>query len=134
MIEKFVVYEERFPERFTGFQDPPVPACCSTEISTKYKMVKINVESFSEEELMKRWSELVRKESWDEECEICKMPVMLHEGPCTRIQGEANAFEFGKLWEACSLFKEKMKPLRKWQPDEVWQADEEEKIKIKSDI
>ena len=76
---------------------------------------------------MKRWSELVRKESWDEECEICKMPVMLHKGPCTRIQGEANAFEFGKLWEAWSLFKEKMKPIRKWQ------ADEEAKIKIQSD-
>ena len=78
VIEKFVVYEERFPERFTGFQDSPVPAHCSIEISTKYKMVKINVESFSEEELMKKWSELGRKESWDEKCEMCKMPEILH--------------------------------------------------------
>ena len=61
VIEKFVVYEERFPERFPGFQDPPVPARCSRETSTKYKMVKINVESFSKEELMRKWSELMRK-------------------------------------------------------------------------
>ena len=63
---------------------------------------------------MKRWSELVRKESWDKECEICKMPGMLHKGPCKWIQGEANAFEFGKLWEAWSLFREKIKLIRKW--------------------
>ena len=76
--------KDKISEIFTGFQDPPVPARCSTEISTKYKMVKINVESFSEEELMKKLSELMRKESWDEECETCKMLVMLHKGPCTR--------------------------------------------------
>ena len=33
------------------------------------------------------------------------MPVMLHKGPCTRKE-ELNAFEFGKLWEAWSLFRE----------------------------
>ena len=76
---------------------------------------------------MKRWSELVRKESWDEECEACKMPVMLHKGPCTR-KAEVNAVEFGELWKAWRLFKEKMKLIRKWQ------ADEEEKTKMKSDI
>ena len=101
--------KKRFPEGFTGFQDPPFHARCSTKISTKCKMVKINVESFSEEELRKRWNELVRKESWDEECEICKIPVMLHKGPCTRIQGEADAFDKGNLWEAWSLFKKKDK-------------------------
>ena len=51
---------------------------------------------------------------------------MLHKGPCTRVQ--QNAFEFGKLWEAWSLFREKMKPIRKWQ------ADEEEKTRMQSDI
>ena len=87
----------------------------------------MNIESFSEEEVMKRWSELVRKKSWEGECEICKMPLMLHKGPCTRIQGEANSFEFGiigHVWtyysiqEALSLFKEKMKLINKWQEDE----------------
>ena len=47
---------------------------------------------------MKRWSKLVRKESLDEECEMCKMPVLLHKGPCIRVQ--ENSFEFKKLWEA----------------------------------
>ena len=92
---------------------PRFPPAAVQKISTKYKMVKINLESVSEEELMKKWSELVRKENWDEECEICKMLVMLHKGSCTRVQGEANAMDKGKLWEAWSLFKEKMKLIRK---------------------
>ena len=41
-------------------------------------MVKINVESFSEEELRKRLNELGRKGDWDKECESCKNPVLLH--------------------------------------------------------
>lgn len=52
---------------------------------------------------------------------------MLHKGHYTRKE-EVNAFEFGKLWEAWSLFREKMKPIRKWQ------ADEEEKTKMQCDI
>ena len=44
---------------------------------------------------MKRWSELVRKESWDEEYEMCKMLIMLHKGSCTRVR--ENAFEVGKF-------------------------------------
>ena len=52
--------KEDFQKIFTGFQDPPVPAHRSTKISTK--MVKINVESFSDDELVKRWSVLARKE------------------------------------------------------------------------
>ena len=87
---------EDFQKIFTRLQDPPVPTRCSTEISTKYKMVKINVESFSEEELMKRWSELVRKESWDEECEAYKILVMLYKESCTR-KAEVNAVEFEDL-------------------------------------
>ena len=90
-------------------------------------MVKINVESFSEEELRKRWNELVRKESWDEECEKCKMLVMLHKGPCTR-SAEVSEAELPDLWKAWSMYKDKMKPIRKWQ------ADEEEKKKMQSDI
>ena len=81
-----MIYKERFPEIFTVFQNPPVPAHCSTEIEKSMRMVKISVESFSEEELMKKWSELVGKESWDEECDMCKITIMLHKGPCTRVQ------------------------------------------------
>ena len=92
--------KEDFQKIFRGFQDPPVPPRRSTKISKKM-VAKINVESFSDDELVKRWSALARKEDWNEECEMCKMPVMLHKGPCTRKE-ELNAFEFGKLWEAWS--------------------------------
>ena len=87
-------------------------------------MVKINIESFSDDELVKRWSALARKEDWDEECE---MPVRLHKGLCTRKE-ELNAFEIGELWKTWRLFREKMKPIRKWQ------SDQEEKDKMQSDI
>ena len=36
----------------------------------------------SEEELEKKWSELRNKEDWDDECEMCERPIMLHIGPC----------------------------------------------------
>ncbi len=36
----------------------------------------------SKEELEKRWSELRNKEDWDDECEMCERPIMLHIGPC----------------------------------------------------
>ena len=115
--------KEDLQKIFTGFQDPPVPARRSTNISTK--MIKINAESFSDDELVKRWSAFARKEDWDEECEMCKMPIMLYKGPCTRKE-EFNAFEFGELWKAWSLFREIMKPIRKWQSDQ----GEKEKSKV----
>ena len=39
-------------------------------------------ENRSEEELKKKWSELRNKEDWDDECENCERPIMLHIGPC----------------------------------------------------
>ena len=47
-------------------------------------MVEIIVENFSEEELIKRWNELGNKEDWDKECEMCKMPEILHTEAYTR--------------------------------------------------
>ena len=46
---------------------PRFPPAAVQKISTKYNIVKIIIENFSEEELRKRWNELVRKESWDNE-------------------------------------------------------------------
>ena len=86
-------------------------------------MVKINEESFSEDELARRWNELARKEDWLEECDMCKLPSMLHRGPCTRKE-ELKEEEFKELWETWSLFKEKMKPIR------MWQVEQEEKAKM----
>ena len=74
------------------------------------KMVKISIESFSDDELAKRWSALENKDNWDEACEMCKMPGILHKGPCTRKE-EVNAFEYGKLWEAWDLYRKRMKPI-----------------------
>ena len=78
-------------------------------------MVKIIVENFSEEELRKKWNELTRKESWDNECETCRMPEMLHKGACTR-KTEVNEAEFIDLWKAWSTFKKKMELTNKEMP------------------
>ena len=40
------------------------------------KMVKIMVESFSEDDLRKLFNDLSKKEYWDAECEMCSMPHM----------------------------------------------------------
>ena len=90
-------------------------------------MVKIIVESFSDDDLEKRWSALENKDNWDEACEMCKMPGILHKGPCTRKE-EVNAFEYGKLWEAWELFRKRMTPIRKLQ------VEQEEKTKMQNDF
>ena len=77
--KKFVLYEGEFSEAIYRFPGSPSPH--PLHIS---KIVKINVESFSDDELVKRWNALTRKEDWDEVCKMCKMPVILHKGPCTR--------------------------------------------------
>ena len=41
------------------------------------KMVKIVVESFSEDALRKMFDDLSKKEYWDEECSLCSMPTLL---------------------------------------------------------
>ena len=64
-------------------------------------MVKITVESFSEDDLTKKYMDLARKETYDQRCDFCKMPVMLHKMACTR-RDEINAFEYdqiNKQWE-----------------------------------
>ena len=65
------------------------------------------------------------KDNWDEACEMCKMPGMLHKGACTRKE-DVNAFEYGKLWEAWELYKKRMMPIRKLQ------AEQDEKTKIQN--
>ena len=83
----------------------------STSTSTSAKMVKINVESFSEEELRKRFNALGRKGDWDKECESCKNPQLLHKANGTR-KVEVGEAEFSELWKVWSTFKAKMEPIR----------------------
>ena len=53
-------------------------------------MVQISVKNFSEEALIKLYCELGQcGKEYDEYCEDCEMPTMLHNGneTCTRIPG-----------------------------------------------
>ena len=80
-------------------------------------MVKIILENISEEELRKRWNELTRKENWDRECEMCKMPEILHKGACTRTT-EAGTIDYEELFKSWDIFRSKMELIRKEQEDE----------------
>ena len=89
-------------------------------------MVKISVKNFSEEALkkldfIKNFSEEALKklycdfedlENWDEPCEECEMPTLLHSGneTCTRMSEQ-------ELLEGWSLFKKKMRPIKTWYRD-----------------
>ena len=81
-------------------------------------MVKIVVESFSEDALRKLFDDLSKKEYWDEECSLCSMPTMLHKGSCTRIS-EVTEAEYSDLWKAWGVYKKKMEPIRRWYKDEM---------------
>ena len=61
-------------------QDSRIPSPCPMHTM----MVKISVETFSEEELRKKFNELTRKGDWNKECEECKNPQLLHKTICTR--------------------------------------------------
>ena len=75
-------------------------------------MVKIVVENFSEDALKKLYCDLDQKVDWNDDCELCSMPTLLHsgKGTCTRML-------VSELNEAWSLFRKKMKPKRDWYTD-----------------
>ena len=76
-------------------------------------MVKIVVQNFSEDALRKLYCDLDNREfRWDDDCELCSMPTLLHsgKGTCTRMS-------VSELNEAWSLFRKKMKPIRNWYTD-----------------
>ena len=89
-------------------------------------MVKIVVESFGEDALRKLFLDLSHKDDWDEECDVCRMPTLLHrdsdgkqsldscpgrkEETTPAAQNKADA----ELMNSWSLFRKKMTPIRKW--------------------
>ena len=75
-------------------------------------MARINIDNFSDDDLAKRYSELANRETWDEVCKTCRMPAILHKGPCTRMN-EAYSFEFEKVLDERDKFRERMKPVMK---------------------
>ena len=89
-------------------------------------MVKISVKNFSEEALkkldfIKNFSEEALKklycdfedlENWDEPCEECEMPTLLHSGneTCTKM----SEWERSQRSEGWRLFRRKMRPIIRW--------------------
>ena len=89
-------------------------------------MVKIVVESFGEDALRKLFLDLSHKDDWDEECDVCRMPTLLHldsdgkqsldscpgrkEESTPAAQNKADA-ELLNSWRS---FRKKMIPVRKW--------------------
>ena len=84
------------------------------------------VETFDEVALRKLYCDqqrlYIRKDyqkefRWDKECELCKMPTLLHcdtsgkrlLGSCTRLSGPELWRSGSKLWNSWSLFKRKMR-------------------------
>ena len=98
------------------------------------------MEQFGEEALRKLYLGLLHKDEWDEECNECRMPTLLHidsdgkqsldacpgrkDEATVAAQNKADA-EILKSWRA---FKLKMGPVKKWHNQEM------EKAKQTSDI
>ena len=72
-------------------------------------MVKIEIENFSEDALKKLYCNLDQNEDYLDECELCEMPKLLHNGEetCARM----SALEVNK---ARYIFMKRMRPIIKW--------------------
>ena len=90
------------------------------------------VETFSEETLRELYKSLRDKEDWDNDCELCKLPTMLHtnvqgnriHGPCTRNQ-ELTQDDVTKEWTA---YNKRLKTIRSWYKEEMRTQNLEEKV------
>merc|ERR1712082_577590 len=74
------------------------------------KMVKIEMKDFSDEELEKRFKALANKKNWEEECQWCELPGLLHKHPCTRSD-TVNAFDYEKIKKLWKVYRDRMKPI-----------------------
>ena len=66
----------------------------------------MQVDNFSDDDLAKRYLELGDKMAWYETCKNCRLPTLLHSGPCT-IQVEAVNWE--KVVDEQDKFVSRMK-------------------------
>ena len=73
------------------------------------------------------------KKYWDEECEMCERPVMLHTGLCER-KTEVGDDEYGEIWREWRWFKEKIDIISLKESIRKRQEDQEEKKETQSDI
>ena len=85
-------------------------------------MTTMNIEIFDQDTLRKIYMNLPSQQDWDEECQVCKLPQMLHvdtngkkkDGSC-KFNKETEAVQ-RKKW---ALFKEKMNAIQKWHIDRL---------------
>ena len=103
-------------------------------------MVSIVVESFGDDTLRKLFLDLSDKDDWDEECEICRMPTLLHRdkegrqllqscaGRRTELAEAAQDKVDAELMNSWSKFRKKMTPIRKSYREDM------DKKKANSDI
>ena len=84
------------------FRIPPIAYPLHLE-----KMAKLSMDSVTENELMKRYEELVNKDTWNDVCRRCRLPALLHNGVCTR-QNEVEASEYEKILDERDKFCERM--------------------------
>ena len=86
-------------------------------------MATTAVGQYPEEALCQLYTNLVNKDDYDNECELCTMPTLLHSnvdgtrihGACTR-RTELTENEVDKEWR---LFRKKMKAVKNWYIDEM---------------
>ncbi len=103
-------------------------------------MVSILVESFGDDILRKLFLNLSDKDDWNEECEICRMPTLLHHdqegrpllqscaGRRTDLAEAAQDKIDAELMDSWSKFRKKMAPIRKAYREDM------DKMKANSDI
>merc|ERR1712243_373476 len=89
------------------------------------KMVTIMVESFSDDTLKKLFLDLTNKDEWNEECEICGLPALLHhdqeerplmqscEGRRSELSEAARDKRDAEILETWSKFGKRMDPIKK---------------------
>ena len=89
------------------FQEPKNPTRCTSII-----MNKLSVDNYSDDDLMKRYMDLVDKNKYDETCKNCRMSTLLHDGPCTRMQAVSTFENDSKILEERDKFAERMRKIR----------------------
>ena len=83
-------------------------------------MVKIVVQNFSEDTLRKLYCSLDNKDDDSDDCEVCSMPKLLHcDNSGKRILGPCARYSVSERNEAWSLFRKKIKPIRRWYTDNM---------------
>ena len=95
-------------------------------------MAPPQVVTFPEETLQRMYENLEDKEEWDNICELCTLPSMLHtdvqgnriHGACTRNQ-DITEEDIRKEW---MQFQKRMKAIRSWYRDRRRTLDLEEKV------